>query len=71
MCKRWQKYKSPLEFLQQRMSIDVLNMQIDTYNKIALEDDYYAIQDKVDYINSTFMDCDGNIVEYIESLYTA
>ena len=71
MCKRWQKYKSPLEFLQQRMSIDVLNMQIDTYNKITLEDDYYAIQDKVDYINSTFMDYDGNIVDYIESLYTA
>lgn len=70
LCKKYEKYKDPMDFLKKNMSISVLKNQIKLYKKDTSELDESQYQKKVTYINNVFSDCDENIADYIEELYT-
>lgn len=71
LCKSYGKYKSPLEFLKVNMNNSLLYSQIDLYKKFIQEDTQNFIQDKINYINNTYSNCNGDIIDYIEALYSS
>ena len=69
LCEKYQKYSSPVDFLQKNMSKDELKQQISKFSNVMLMDASDSYADKVDYINNVFMKTE-NITEFIEELYT-
>lgn len=70
LCLKYQKYRSPLDFLKAHMPESELKKELNKWeNQIAdVSASYYA--EKVDYINTVSAQYD-NISDYIEELYTS
>ena len=69
-CEKYQKYNSPLQFLKANMPESKLGTQLDFYQKNVSElMEAYENEKKI-YIDNTFAET-GNIVDFIEALYTA
>lgn len=69
LCIKYQKYKSPVDFLYKNMLRDKLKQQISKYSNTILLNNSDAYADKVDYVNTLYMETE-NIADYIEKLYT-
>ena len=69
LCDKYQKYRSPLDFLQQNFPANKLQNYIEFYEK--QNDDFYQElkTHKINYINNTFFQNEA-IAEYIEAIYT-
>ena len=70
LCDKYQKYSSPLQFLKANMSEIDLGRMLDDYQKQLSSEMYSSIEKKRDYINNAFYET-GNIIDFIERLYTA
>ena len=68
LCEKYQKYKSPLDFLTQNMDKNELYAQLDIVEKQNEEQLETSMSTKVDYINWVFGE-NENIEDYIEALY--
>lgn len=70
LCEKYQKYKSPLDFLQQNMSREDLYVQIEAYeDQIRYQTDIEE-NAKIEYI-SRVADENERTEDYIEALYLA
>ena len=69
LCSKYQKYKSPLDFLNQNMSPSEVKKQLKKYEKTVIEYESNVYAGKVDYINTVSTQC-MKIEDYIEKLYT-
>ena len=70
LCEKYGKYNSPLHFLKVNMPEATLSMQLSfakSYVDLEMEQ---VFDKKKDYINNVF-DETGNILDFIEKLYTA
>ena len=70
LCEKYQKYISPFHFLKLHMPESKLGMQLEIYKKYVAEQTSSSIDEKRMYIDNLFME-KGNIVDFIEELYTA
>ena len=70
LCTKYQKYESPLQFLRMNMPEIDLGRILDNYQKQTDEYITSAIEEKRIYIDNTFYET-GNIIDFIERLYTA
>lgn len=70
LCEKYQKYSSPLHFLKVNMPEHRLSMQLDLYKNRINEEETTTLEEKRTYIDNLFMET-GNIIDYIEALYTA
>ena len=70
LCLKYQKYKSPLDFLKQNMPEQELNRQLKNCEKFVAENASNSYTEKVDYINTVFAQYDS-VADYIEELYTS
>ena len=68
LCLKYEKYKSPLDFLKRNMTENDLKKQLKYYEKEVDTSEADAYMKKIDYINTVFSQYD-NIAEYIEELY--
>ena len=68
LCKKYEKYKSPLDFLKKNMSISFLKNQIKLYKNDTSDLNESMYQRKATYINNVYSETE-NIVDYIETLY--
>lgn len=68
LCEKYQKYKSPLDFLMQNMDKNELYAQLDIVEKQSEEQLETTMSNKVDYINWVFGE-NENTEDYIEALY--
>ena len=68
LCEKYQKYKSPLDFLTQNMDKNELYAQLDIVEKQNEEQLETSMSTKVDYINWVFGE-NENTEDYIEALY--
>ena len=69
-CEKYQKYQSPLHFLRASMPESKLGVQLDLYQKnVSLLIEAYE-NEKRNYIDNLFVET-GNIIDFIEQLYTA
>ena len=69
LCLKYQKYASPLDFLQRNMDAKELQSQLNFYVKRGAELELSLFEEKVTYINNVFSEYD-NVIDYIEELYT-
>ena len=69
LCRRYEQYKNPLEFLKKNMNITDLKVQIDYYKKNLNELESTSYEDKVTYINNIYNNSEDT-ADYIEKLYT-
>lgn len=69
LCLKYQKYASPLDFLQKNMDQRDLQNQLTFYVKRGAELEVSLFEEKVTYINNVFAEYD-NVIDYIEELYT-
>ena len=69
LCLKQQRYKSPMDFLKQNMPEAELKRQLKYCEKYIDSIDVDNFAQKVEYINTTYAQCE-NIEEYIEELYT-
>ena len=69
LCKKYQRYYSPLDFLKQKFPSSELNGYLEIYEKHALDiiEDY--TNEKIDYINNISYQ-NETIEDYIEAIYT-
>ena len=70
LCDKYQKYLSPLHFLRARMPEYKLGTQLELAQKFVNEEEISYIEERKNYIDNTFNET-GNIVDFIERLYTA
>lgn len=70
LCEKYQKYISPFHFLKLRMPEGQLGMQLELYKKYVDEWMATTIDEKRAYIDNLFVE-KGNIIDFIEELYTA
>lgn len=70
LCDKYQKYLSPLHFLKVNMPESILGTQLELYKKYADETVASNLEEKKNYIDNIFAET-GNIVDFIEELYTA
>ena len=70
LCIKYQKYESPLQFLKVNIPDVDLGRILDNYQKQADEYISSAIEEKRIYIDNVFYET-GNIIDFIERLYTA
>ena len=70
LCEKYQKYGTPLQFLKDNVPDVDLGRILDNYQKQTDEYVTSAIGEKRTYIDNTFYET-GNIVDFIERLYTA
>ena len=69
-CEKYQKYQSPLQFLRANMSEGKLGTQLEFYQKNVSDLlESYESEKKI-YIDNLYTET-GNIVDFIEALYTA
>ena len=68
LCQKYEKYKTPLDFLKKHMSVTVLKNQIALYKKDTSELTENAYSKKATYINNVYNDYE-NFADYIEALY--
>lgn len=68
LCLKYQKYKSPMDFLQQNMSANDLKNKFKQCEQIIRDSDSNSYALKIDYINTISAQHD-NIEDYIEELY--
>lgn len=70
LCEKYQKYQSPLHFLKVKMSEGILSTQLNLYQKNidSLLESYE--NEKRNYIDNLYVET-GNIIDFIEKLYTA
>ena len=68
LCKKYQKYKSPLDFLKKNMANESLLMQLELYDKE--QEDQLELEEsaKTEYISRVAFE-NENLESYIESLY--
>lgn len=69
LCNKYNKYKSPYDFLKENMDLSKLRIQLKTFEKMSFENSRSYFDKKVNYINQTF-DEQESITEFIEKLYT-
>ena len=70
LCEKYRKYSSPYHFLKANMDERTLSVQLSVMKdrvKDLVEED---IEEKRVYIDNTFYE-EGNIIDFIEKLYTA
>ena len=70
LCLKYQKYSSPLEFLQKNMDSKELQNQLVFYTKRGAELETSLFEEKVIYINNVAAEAE-NLVDFIEVLYTS
>lgn len=70
LCEKYQKYETPLQFLKVNVPDVDLGRILDYYQKQTDEYVTSAIEEKKTYINNVFYET-GNIVDFVEKLYTA
>ena len=70
LCKKYQKYNSPLHFLKLNMPEYKLGNQLEVAQKYINEETITLIEEKKNYIDNLYIET-GNIVDFIEKLYTA
>ena len=68
LCKKYQKYKSPLDFLKKNMANESLLMQLELYDKE--QEDQLELEEsaKTEYISRVAFE-NEDLESYIESLY--
>ena len=68
LCKKYQKYKSPLDFLKKNMANELLLMQLELYDKE--QEDQLELEEsaKTEYISKVAFE-NEDLESYIESLY--
>lgn len=69
LCKKYERYRDPFDFLKKNMTITELKNQIEVYKKDTSDLQESSYQDKVTYINNVYSN-NGNTIDYIEELYT-
>lgn len=70
LCNKYEKYQSPLHFLKVNMPDYKLGNQLEISKKRVIEGRETSLVEKKIYIDNTFVET-GNIVDFIERLYTA
>jgi hypothetical protein len=70
LCLKYQKYLSPLHFLRLNMPEYKLGNQLELAQKHVNEEMITLIEEKKNYIDNLYVET-GNIVDFIEELYTA
>ena len=70
LCCKYQRYTSPLDFLKKNMNASLMYSQLEMYEALGEEYRESVYEQKTDYINNVYNECDGDIIEYIETLYT-
>lgn len=70
LCLKYEKYKSPLDFLKQNLDPDLLKRELKYCESIVSEGENNSYLEKVDYINTIYAQYDC-IEDYIEELYTS
>lgn len=70
LCKKYENYKSPQEFLMSNLGKDIVRQQAEVIRKNTRLDDETFFQKKVEYINNTFFEANEDLEDYIERLYT-
>lgn len=70
LCNKYQKYENPLYFLKANIPEIDLGRLLDNYQKQTEEYHLSAIEEKRIYIDNIFYET-GNVVDFIERLYTA
>ena len=68
LCERWQKYKSPLDFLKQNMTLEDLYTQLDIVEKENQDQVAMETSAKVEYIQQVAAE-NESIEDFIEALY--
>ena len=68
LCERWQKYKSPLDFLKQNMTLEDLYTQLDIVEKENQDQVAMETSAKVEYIQQVATE-NESIEDFIEVLY--
>ena len=69
-CEKYQKYSNPLQFLRANMPEARLGTQLDFYQKNVSELIESYENEKKTYIDNLYTET-GNIIDFIEKLYTA
>lgn len=69
LCEKYQQYKSPLDFLKNKLPLSDLHAQFEFYEKQQIDSTQSFMQNKINYINNVYFKYE-NIVDYIEELYT-
>lgn len=70
LCEKYQKYSSPLQFLFSNIPEAQLSITLDNYQKQLNLNISTSLEEKRNYIDNVFAET-GNIVDFIERLYTA
>ena len=70
LCKKYQKYLSPLHFLKLNMPEYKLGNQLELAQKRVNEGIVTVLEERKNYIDNLYVET-GNIVDFIERLYTA
>ena len=70
LCEKYQKYQSPMDFLNQNMDKNELKQELSKYSSTMIQSSADAYVDKIDYVNTTFVEADS-FADFIEKLYTA
>ena len=70
LCKKYEKYQSPLDFLRKNMSLDDLYLQLDVFEKERQEWTESRTSIKIDYIMRVAEESE-TLEDYIEKLYLA
>ena len=70
LCEKYQNYKNPLFFLKSKIPEAQLGVLLNNYQKNLDLSISSSIEEKKNYIDNIFAET-GNIVDFIERLYTA
>lgn len=70
LCEKYQKYNNPLQFLSSNIPEAQLSVTLDNYQKQFNLNLTTSLEEKRNYIDNVFAET-GNIVDFIERLYTA
>lgn len=70
LCEKYQKYNNPFQFLTSNIPEAQLSMTLDNYQKQLNLNLSTSLEEKRNYIDNVFAET-GNIVDFIERLYTA
>ena len=70
LCQKYGKYQSPYQFLKLRMPSTQLGSQLEIHQKQVALMEATSIEKKRDYIDNLYNETE-NIIDFIETLYTA
>ena len=70
LCEKYQRYLSPMHFLKVNMLESTLTFQLELSQKHVNEGTEGYFDEKRNYIDNVFAET-GNIIDFIEKLYTA